>query len=308
MGMPMNSYSCPAAVPLQDLAPQQILMGLMCGNLHLDIPEWCEPEWRGLLEACLEPNPSARPSMRELARQLEAIRDQQLAHEHQQQQQRLQPPAQQSAATQRQPAVEQPPSQHEAVQQEPLLQQQAHPYLPPPLSQQPQQLPQSADPAPAPAPVMLLQRRQQHQQQLQHLAVLDSTVKLQQVAQEGLQQQLAEQSGRMLWLENSLMQQQAWMQQALTQQQQQPAHHALHVQQPHSVEVTAAAAGAAAAAAAAQHAAASAVGPAIAVTPGQVQLPYGLPAAHVTLEQQQQAACALQPGSGLPHSAQGFVS
>ncbi|WIA22655.1 hypothetical protein OEZ86_009625 [Tetradesmus obliquus] len=70
-------------IPFQDLAPQQILMGLMCGNLHLDIPEWCEPEWRGLLEACLEPNPSARPSMRELARQLEAIRDQQLAHEQQ---------------------------------------------------------------------------------------------------------------------------------------------------------------------------------------------------------------------------------
>lgn len=50
-------------------------MGLMCGNLHLDVPDWCEPEWRGLLEACLEPNPAARPSMRELARQLEAIRD-----------------------------------------------------------------------------------------------------------------------------------------------------------------------------------------------------------------------------------------
>ena len=62
-------------MPYQDLTPQQILMGLMCGNLSLDAPAWCEPEWRGLLEACLEPNPGNRPSMKELARQLEAIRD-----------------------------------------------------------------------------------------------------------------------------------------------------------------------------------------------------------------------------------------
>lgn len=70
-----------AVVFVQDLPPQQILLGLMCGNLHLDIPEWCEPEWRFLLEACMEPNPNNRPTMRELARQLEAIRDQQLQHE-----------------------------------------------------------------------------------------------------------------------------------------------------------------------------------------------------------------------------------
>lgn len=63
--------------PYRDLQPQQILMGLMCGNLHLDVPDWCEPEWRGLLEAALEPNPIMRPSMRELARQLEAILEQQ---------------------------------------------------------------------------------------------------------------------------------------------------------------------------------------------------------------------------------------
>ena len=52
-----------------DLTPQQILMGLMCGNLHLDVPEWCETEWRGLLEACLEPNPSNRPSMSQATRE-----------------------------------------------------------------------------------------------------------------------------------------------------------------------------------------------------------------------------------------------
>jgi hypothetical protein len=304
----MPPYLC-CLCALQELAPQQILMGLMCGNLHLDIPEWCEPEWRGLLEACLEPNPSARPSMRELARQLEAIRDQQLAHEQQQQHAQR---AQQKQAQQPQQVVqdvqeqEVRAAQHDALhvpqQQEPLLQQQAHRYLPPPsLPQPPQQVLPLAEPAPAPAPapVMLLQRQQHQQQQLQHLAVLDSTVKLQQVAQDSLQQQLAEQSGRMLWLENSLMQHQAWMQQALHQQQ--PPHAAMHVQHPHSVDIAAAAA----AAAAAQHAAAAVV-PAAAVPVGQVQLPFVLPSAQVALEQQ--AACALPSGPGVPHTAQRFVS
>ncbi len=64
-------------VPYMEKTPQDILMGLMCGNLTLEVPEWCEPEWRGLLEACLEPNPSNRPSFRDLARQLDAIYEQQ---------------------------------------------------------------------------------------------------------------------------------------------------------------------------------------------------------------------------------------
>lgn len=65
--------------PYQELTPQQILMGLMCGNLHLQVPESCEPEWRGLLETCIDYNPTSRPAMRDLAKQLEAIRDQQVA-------------------------------------------------------------------------------------------------------------------------------------------------------------------------------------------------------------------------------------
>jgi len=59
----------------QDLTPQQILSRLCSGSLQLEVPPWCEPEWGGLVEACLEPNPAHRPSMKDLARQLEAIRD-----------------------------------------------------------------------------------------------------------------------------------------------------------------------------------------------------------------------------------------
>eukprot|EP00878_Enallax_costatus_P013407 GHUV01014019.1.p1 GENE.GHUV01014019.1~~GHUV01014019.1.p1 ORF type:complete len:510 (+),score=243.60 GHUV01014019.1:621-2150(+) len=139
-------------IPFQEYAPQQILMGLMCGNLHLDIPEWCEPEWRGLLEACLEPNPSNRPSMRELARQLEAIRDQQLAQE--QQQQREEEQRQQTSSQSAQQA------QHQ-VQQQTQLQRQESSQLPPQQPQQPQQqVTQQVSQAP---------QVQQLQQQMQHL-------------------------------------------------------------------------------------------------------------------------------------------
>lgn len=103
----------------QDLPPQQILLGLMCGNLHLDVPEWCEPEWRFLLEACMEANPNNRPTMRELARQLEAIRDQQLQHEQELEEleaKRLQqkPPQQQAQGQ----AAEPQPSQLQAADQQ----------------------------------------------------------------------------------------------------------------------------------------------------------------------------------------------
>ncbi len=66
----------PPPAPPQDLTPQQILAGLAAGSLQLEVPPWCEHEWTGLIEACLEPNPANRPSMKDLARQLEAIRGQ----------------------------------------------------------------------------------------------------------------------------------------------------------------------------------------------------------------------------------------
>jgi hypothetical protein len=56
-------------------------MGLMTGNLHLPVPEWVEPEWRGLMEACWEPNSGARPTTSDLLKQLRAIHAQALAQE-----------------------------------------------------------------------------------------------------------------------------------------------------------------------------------------------------------------------------------
>jgi serine/threonine protein kinase len=62
-------------VPYQGLPPERVLAGLAAGSLRLEVPPSCEPEWAGLLEACLDPVPGARPSMRHLAHQLEAVRE-----------------------------------------------------------------------------------------------------------------------------------------------------------------------------------------------------------------------------------------
>ena len=50
-----------------------VVAGLMVGNMAPEVPHWCEPEWRGLMEACWEVNPSSRPAFRTLAGQLEKI-------------------------------------------------------------------------------------------------------------------------------------------------------------------------------------------------------------------------------------------
>jgi serine/threonine protein kinase len=60
-------------VPFQELSDQQILMGLMQGNLPPHTPASCEEEWRQLIDICMLPNPSKRPSFKELAQQLSKL-------------------------------------------------------------------------------------------------------------------------------------------------------------------------------------------------------------------------------------------
>lgn len=57
------------------MSPQEIVAGLMKGYLRPEIPDWVEDEWRLLIESCLDSNPQARPSFRELAARLERLRD-----------------------------------------------------------------------------------------------------------------------------------------------------------------------------------------------------------------------------------------
>jgi len=62
-------------VPYANLSPQQIVAGLMQGYLKPEIPDWVEDNWRHLMESCLQTNPQARPTFRELSARLERIRD-----------------------------------------------------------------------------------------------------------------------------------------------------------------------------------------------------------------------------------------
>ncbi|GLI67861.1 hypothetical protein VaNZ11_012147, partial [Volvox africanus] len=59
--------------PFMRLSNHEILMGLESGTLHLPIPSTCDPEWRSLVETCMDPNPDNRPSFREIILQLQAI-------------------------------------------------------------------------------------------------------------------------------------------------------------------------------------------------------------------------------------------
>lgn len=61
--------------PFQSMQPAQLIGALSLGKLRLPIPAWCEPEWRALMESCWVHDPSQRPSCRQLAMQLERIRD-----------------------------------------------------------------------------------------------------------------------------------------------------------------------------------------------------------------------------------------
>jgi serine/threonine protein kinase len=62
-------------VPFADMPPAQLIGALGLGKLRLTIPEWCEPDWRALMESCWVEDPALRPSCRQLATHLERIRD-----------------------------------------------------------------------------------------------------------------------------------------------------------------------------------------------------------------------------------------
>jgi serine/threonine protein kinase len=60
-------------VPYRDLSAQQILMALMQGSIHLRVPSSCEPEWRGLIEMCMDSSPTSRPSFKQLTAHLDTL-------------------------------------------------------------------------------------------------------------------------------------------------------------------------------------------------------------------------------------------
>lgn len=59
--------------PYRDMTAQQILGALMQGTIRLRIPSSCEPEWRQLIEVCMQRDPDARPSFKTLTARLDAM-------------------------------------------------------------------------------------------------------------------------------------------------------------------------------------------------------------------------------------------
>jgi serine/threonine protein kinase len=129
-------------VPFSELTAQQIMMGLMQGSLHLQIPQDCEPEWQGLISLCMEPSPSKRPTFRELAAHLDMLN------------RSLMP-----APPQPQPLLVQQQPQQQQLQFHQLVWQPSHPQ-----QQQPHQEQRALAAVAALADVHMVQQQQQRQQ------------------------------------------------------------------------------------------------------------------------------------------------
>lgn len=48
---------------------------LTLGVCMLQVPDWCEEEWRSLMEVCWVVNPAMRPNLLQIMAQLERIYD-----------------------------------------------------------------------------------------------------------------------------------------------------------------------------------------------------------------------------------------
>lgn len=59
--------------PYNHMTSQQIIQALLHGNIALRLPQECEPEWRGLVEMCMDANPEARPTFKALMTHLDAL-------------------------------------------------------------------------------------------------------------------------------------------------------------------------------------------------------------------------------------------
>ncbi|KAL6984866.1 mitogen-activated protein kinase kinase kinase [Sarracenia purpurea var. burkii] len=52
---------------------EEILAGIIEGNLRPEIPMWCDPGWRSLMERCWSSDPDSRPAFSDIAKELRAM-------------------------------------------------------------------------------------------------------------------------------------------------------------------------------------------------------------------------------------------
>ncbi|CAK9133982.1 unnamed protein product [Ilex paraguariensis] len=59
--------------PYANMRSKEIIGGIIKGNLRPEIPRWCDPTWRSLMERCWSSDPDARPAFSEIAKELRAM-------------------------------------------------------------------------------------------------------------------------------------------------------------------------------------------------------------------------------------------
>ncbi|KAK9715529.1 hypothetical protein RND81_06G170800 [Saponaria officinalis] len=59
--------------PYKDMHCASIIGGIVNNTLRPQIPTWCDPEWKSLMESCWAPEPTDRPSFPEISQKLRAM-------------------------------------------------------------------------------------------------------------------------------------------------------------------------------------------------------------------------------------------
>eukprot|EP00268_Persea_americana_P042145 TRINITY_DN42145_c0_g2_i1.p1 TRINITY_DN42145_c0_g2~~TRINITY_DN42145_c0_g2_i1.p1 ORF type:complete len:191 (+),score=41.14 TRINITY_DN42145_c0_g2_i1:453-1025(+) len=59
--------------PYAGMRSEEIIAGILRGDLRPEIPNWCDPLWRSLMERCWSSDPNLRPSFSEIAKELRAM-------------------------------------------------------------------------------------------------------------------------------------------------------------------------------------------------------------------------------------------
>lgn len=49
------------------------LVGIIKGSLRPEIPSWCDPTWKSLMERCWSSDPESRPPFSEISKELRAM-------------------------------------------------------------------------------------------------------------------------------------------------------------------------------------------------------------------------------------------
>ncbi|XP_022752183.1 uncharacterized protein LOC111300839 [Durio zibethinus] len=59
--------------PYTNLHSKEIIAGIIKGTLRPEIPSWCDPAWRSLMESCWSTDPNSRPAFSEIVKELRTM-------------------------------------------------------------------------------------------------------------------------------------------------------------------------------------------------------------------------------------------